>query len=208
MTTTCGAGCQGPAAEAVAELAGVWQLLMGAAWRLAPCPGTNTQLQHVAQAARGWRRRRWRNWQAAGSCSWAPRGDWLSVVARRMTTICGAGCQGPAAEAAAELAGGGQLLIGAAWQAAGAPDLAAAAAAIRIACYGGPHCGGGDNAVGARVGGAAAEGGGGSRQEEADIALAYAQLAVIAYERQGPRYVAIFVPPRLYGIRFSRLCWG
>lgn len=38
-----------------------------------------------------------------------------------------------------ELAGSSHLLAGAAWRIAASPDLAAVAAATRIACYAGPH---------------------------------------------------------------------
>ena len=38
-----------------------------------------------------------------------------------------------------ELAGGAQLLLGGAWAAAGAPDLAMVSAITRIACFAGPH---------------------------------------------------------------------
>lgn len=101
----------------------------------------------------------------------------------------------------AQLAGGGQLLLAAAWRVAGAPDLAAAAAAIRIACYGGPHHSGIRDAGSAEAdrdeereaatfGGSQQEGG--SRQEQADVALAHAQLAMLAYERRGPE-CALFI---------------
>jgi hypothetical protein len=46
-----------------------------------------------------------------------------------------------------ELAGGAQLLMGGAWAAAGAPDLAIATAVTRIACFAGPQQQGAHNTL-------------------------------------------------------------
>lgn len=78
--------------------------------------------------------------------------------------------------------------MGAAWSAAGAPDLAAAAAVTRIACFSGPHrqsedLDGGGPVEATESSNAEAD----SAQQAADVALAYAQLAMLAHERRGPR---------------------
>lgn len=61
------------------------------------------------------------------------------MTMRRATCSHAAGCEDPVAAAVDELAGGAQLLMGAAWSAAGAPDLAAVSAITRISCFDGAH---------------------------------------------------------------------
>lgn len=129
---------------------------------------------------------------AAPSRAPPPRQDPASAAAARAADLFGSGtavfgpalqgCEAATAAAVEELAGSSHLLAGAAWRSAASPDLAAVAAATRIACYAGPH------QQRSRPGGSAAgRAEAGSAQQEADVALAYAQLAMLAHERRGPK---------------------
>ena len=77
------------------------------------------------------------------------------------------GCEATSAATVREAAAGGHAVAAASWHALGRPDLAATAAATVVACYSA------DVPIGAAAG------------ATAEVALAYAQLAVIAYERRG-----------------------